>query len=220
LYDACKTISVTQLKEWGYLRQNHEGSGTITWREGEQVISSIHIQVNTRSGNLYLELSYQCNGEPISYRVQLVLKPSNLGKGALWFFVCPRTGKHCRKLYLVNHYFLHRTAFNGVLYVKQTYSKHWQEQRRKMDVLLNHEDILTAIDKPYFKAEYKGKPTKRYLKLLNLLSPSVLNTLPCAAFCLFSGYPVLMLFALFLENNFCRFVFQFLYFCNSQNWLC
>lgn len=71
----------------------------------------------------YIELDYKCNEAPIKYRVQLVSVPSNLGKGVVWYLVCLRTGKCYRKLYLVDNYFYHRSAFRGCMFQKQTQSK-------------------------------------------------------------------------------------------------
>jgi len=44
--------------------------------------------------------------------------PEYPGKGVIWHFLCPATRKRCRKLYLVDTYFLHREAFNGCFYEK------------------------------------------------------------------------------------------------------
>jgi len=79
--------------------------------EGEykQITGSISIAVDTFSESPCLELDYKLDGKPINYKVDLVNVPSNIGKGVVWFFVCPMTGKKCRKLYLVDTYFTSRS---------------------------------------------------------------------------------------------------------------
>lgn len=118
LYDDLKTVSISFLTKHGYLKTNQWQSGVITWSMGGNKTGSISIRVNTHSQSPYLELDYNCNEVPINYRVQLVSVPSNLGKGVVWYFICPKTNKRCRKLYLVNTYFYHRSAFNGCMYLK------------------------------------------------------------------------------------------------------
>lgn len=169
LLDNCLQISITALKRWGYLVSSQMKRGTLTWSTGEgerkEITGRIDIVADTDEP-AYLELKYTCNGTPINYRVQLVSIPSNLGKGAVWFFICPHTGKRCRKLYLLGKKFLHREAFRNSMYEKQTFSKQWRTQHRVYSLAFSRDEILDEIEKPYFKTEYNGKPTKRYLKLL------------------------------------------------------
>lgn len=119
----CLTVSITKLKEWNYLNYLGTKSGTISWSRNGQKHSSIGISVANNGLNTIMVLDYKCNGEPINYTVKIISKPSNLGKGEVFYFVCPRTGKHCRKLYLHSGYFYHREAFNGLMYSKQLESK-------------------------------------------------------------------------------------------------
>ncbi|TAL62566.1 MAG: hypothetical protein EPN85_02415 [Bacteroidetes bacterium] len=180
LYDDCLKVSVSFLKRHGYLKPDHCQSGTIFWSVGEgeskEITARIGISVNTYRSP-YIELYYTCNSKPVNYRVQLVSIPSNLGKGVVWFFVCPHTGKRCRKLYLVGERFLHRKAFIGCMYKKQTQSKRW----RLWDSILDCEDAKEKIHSRYFKKHYNGKPTKRYSQLLKkgekIVSPFELEKL-------------------------------------------
>src|SRR5687768_1248105 len=123
LYDECKTVSISFLNKHGYLKPNQNQSGTITWSRNGNKTGSISIRVTTQPLSPYLELDYKVNETPVNYQVQLVAAPSNLGKGFVWFFRCPRTEKRCRKLYLVQTYFYHRSAFRGCMYDIQTQSK-------------------------------------------------------------------------------------------------
>jgi hypothetical protein len=165
LYDELKTVSISFLKKQGYLKPNQWQSGTITWSRGGNKTGSISISVSTLPENPFLELDYRCNETPINYKVRLVSAASNLGKGVVWYFICPHTGKRCRKLYLGDTYFYHRTAFRGCMYEKQTHSKKARYLIRMLEGHLT-EDCYEQLYKKHFKKEYAGKPTKRYLKIM------------------------------------------------------
>ena len=166
LYDDCKTISISELGRWEYLTPNRYKSGVISWSRNGNKTGSISIAVNTHTSTPYLELDYSCNGTPINYRVQLVSIPSNLGKGVVWYFICPRTGKRCRKLYCADTYFYHRSAFQGCYYEKQTYSYKNRKLGQQFEKLFGIDKIYEEIYSKHFKKHYNSKPTKRYLKLL------------------------------------------------------
>ena len=105
--------------------------------------------------------------EPIEYRVPIVSKPSNLGVGLIWYFVCPVTGKHCKKLYGASKYFLHREAFKGCMYECQTWSKNSRALIETMKWTFAKDNFMEGRWK-YMKTHYRGKPTKTYLKYLKL----------------------------------------------------
>ncbi len=161
LYDNCLQISIATLKRNQFLKPEHFATGNLTWSSNGNKTGSIGIAINTRTESPYLELNYTANGNPIKYTVQLVSIPSNIGKGVVWFFVCPRTGKRCRKLYLVAGYFYHRSAFTGCMYQKQIYSHNDRNLYRIFDT----EEIYKQIYSKHFKTHYGGKPTKRFLRL-------------------------------------------------------
>jgi hypothetical protein len=165
LYDDLKTVSISFLTKHGYLRPNQWRSGTITWSRNGKKTGSISILVETQPEKSYLQLDYKCNEAPINYRVQLVSAPSNLGKGVVWYFICPSTGKRCRKLYLAETYFYHRSAFKGCLYEKQTQSKKSRYLDKTLGEYFRAEQLYELLYKKHFKKHYAGKPTKRYLKL-------------------------------------------------------
>jgi hypothetical protein len=166
LFDDVKTISITFLTKHGYLKPNQWRNGTITWSRNGNKTGSISIGIYTNPENSYLELDYKCNEAPINYRVQLISAPSNLGKGVVWYFVCPHTGKRCRKLYLADTYFYHRSAFRGCMYEKQTQSKKSRYFDKTLGAYFRTDQLFEQLYKKHFKKQYAGKPTKKYLKLL------------------------------------------------------
>ena len=166
LYDELKTVSISFLKRHGYLKSDQWQSGTITWSSNGRTTGNISIAVSTQVGNAFLELNYRCNGAPINYKVQLVSIPSNLGKGAVWFFVCPSTGKRCRKLHCADTYFLHRSAFSGCMYEKQTHGKNYRALDKTLGKYYRADELYQTLRKKHFKKQYAGKPTKRYLRIM------------------------------------------------------
>jgi hypothetical protein len=172
LVDEVKTLSITSLAGWGYLKPGSFKSGIVTWSRGERKTGIISIAVNTTTPTPYLELDYSYQGKAIRYQVALVAVPSNLGKGKVWYFLCPSTGKRCRILYEAGELFLHREAIKGGMYYKQTYSKRHRAMFIPMGKVFDLEKEYEVLYKPHFKTTYRGKPTKRYVRLLKMVKES------------------------------------------------
>jgi len=166
LFDECKTISISNFKKWGYLKLNQVFRSEITWSRNGNKTGSISISVNTFAESFFVELDYNRNGTPIKYKVPLIILDSNLGKGLVWFFVCPHTGKRCRKLHLVGNYFYHRTAFRNCMYENQTKSHSSRNHLSMFDKLYRVADANDTIHSKHFKKYYRGLPTKRYIKAI------------------------------------------------------
>ena len=167
LYNEALQIHISKLKGWGYLDPEQIKSGTLNWSRNGNPTGSISIQVNTHSEQPYLELDYKYRDEaPINYRVQLVSALSNLGKGVVWYFVCPHTKKRCRKLYSIGGYFLHREAFSGCMYETQTQSKKYRQLDKTLGAYFKSDNLYSELYKKNFKKTYAGKPTKRYLRIM------------------------------------------------------
>ncbi|MCZ2129491.1 MAG: hypothetical protein LC109_04415 [Bacteroidia bacterium] len=166
LYNEALQISISKLKEWEYLNPEQIKSGTITWSRNGNKTGSISIQVNTHSDQPYIELDYKYRDEPRKYKVYLTSTHSNLNKGEIWYFICPQTKKRCRKLYSIGGYFLHREAFNGCMYETQTQSKKWRQWDKTFGVYFKTDKLYSELYKKNFKKTYAGKPTKRYLRIM------------------------------------------------------
>lgn len=167
LFDECKSISIADLKRLKYLLPESFLGGTISWTRLGEKTGSIGIRVYTDTDFPYVELDYKCNGEPIKYRINLESQTSNLGKGVVWYFTCPQTGKRCRKLHLVQGYFFHRTAFRGCFYEKQLESKYWRFlDRSALGREFKIEKLYEERYKKNFKTHYKGMPTKAFKHLM------------------------------------------------------
>lgn len=166
LYNEALQISISKLKEWEYLNPEQIKSGTITWSRNGSQTGSISIKVNTHSEQPYIELDYKYRDEPRNYKVSLVSKPSNLGKGLIWYFLCPQTNKRCRKLYSIGGYFLHREAFNGCMYETQTQSKKYRQLDKTLGAYFRTDELYNQLHQKHFKKTYAGKPTKKYLRIM------------------------------------------------------
>lgn len=168
ILDHVRQVSISKLKEWQYLEPGSFKTGTITWSRNGRETGSISISSNMKAERPYIQLSYTFNKEEsVSYKVRLDSIPSNLGKGKLWYFICPHIGKRCRKLYGVGKYFLHREAYPNAMYESQTYSKKMRELDRYFSLYYSIDDLWSELHSKGFTTHYNGKPTKRYKEILS-----------------------------------------------------
>ena len=173
LYNEALQLSISKLKSWGYLEPGQIKSGSITWSRNGRQTGSISIKVNTKSEQPYIELDYKYGDKPRKYKVFLTSTRSNLDLGEIWYFVCPQTKKRCRKLYLIDGYFLHREAFNGCMYETQTRSKKYRQMDKTLEAYFKSDNLYSELYKKNFKKTYAGKPTKRYLRIMEQIQKIV-----------------------------------------------
>lgn len=167
LFDEVLQINISKLNEWGYLKPGFKTSTTIQWsREGRQM-ASIGLLVNM--DEMYIILNYHYGDQLRRYRVWIVAVPSNLGRGVVYYFRCPNTGKRCRILYQVGGYFLHRDASPGSYYESQIQGKRMRTLERMCKPVFKRDQLYEELNKPYFKRHYDGKPTRRYAQINKLL---------------------------------------------------
>jgi hypothetical protein len=152
-----------------YLTSNRKQKGVTRWYHNGQETAKIGFVLTNNHYETFIDFDYTYNSNPIKNRVQLTSKTSNLGKGKIWYFVCSQTGKHCRKLCLIGGYFVHRTAFGGIMYDKQIESKTTRAFAKVFSSGFIVDDCYSQLNKKYFKKHYNGKLTKRYKHLMNKL---------------------------------------------------
>lgn len=161
--DEYLTLSVTDLKRLGILRPRHLADGTVTWKTGDRVEASICVMADTRTVPVCY-LSYSYDGAPVAERIRLMFKHSNLnpeGEHGYYYFVCPDTGKCCRKLYNVCGRFVSRSAFRA-LYPQQAQSRKARATLRGFSALLDYDRLSETR---YRKETYRGRPTPYGRKL-------------------------------------------------------
>lgn len=168
IIDRCLTISIADLKRWGCLKPDNFRSGTVYWERGGEREASVGyiVSLSVEFEQAYIQFNYAYNGQPVQYRVPLIPVPANIGKGLIWFFRCPFTGQRCKKLHLIEGRFMHRSAVRSAMYKRQTDSKRWRLVNRFFDLHDIQADVWDAMNKPYFKAEYRGKETRRFSRLI------------------------------------------------------
>jgi len=166
LYNEALQIHISKLKCWGYLDPEQIKSGKLNWIRNGNPTGSISIRVNSHSEQPYIKLDYKYRDEPRNYKVNLTSTPSNLNRGEIWYFICPQTKKRCRKLYSIGGYFLHREAFNGCMYETQTQSKKYRQLDKTLGAYFKSDTLYDQLNKKNFKKTYAGKPTKRYLRIM------------------------------------------------------
>jgi hypothetical protein len=98
------------------------------------------------------------DGKECSQTLSLIGVPKPFG-GLQYYFVCPITGKRCRKLYRFGDAhggrFAHRDAFTNACYSIQTLSKADRTFATK-------HRAENALNRRGLKKVYRGKPTRRY----------------------------------------------------------
>lgn len=115
--------SFTQEIKKGWL--NFQGS--TSWSSG----ASIGVALYKEKGNFIVTLDYAKTDRdgtkhPINYKVRIIGIPSNLGKGEVYYFICPFTHKRCKILYMGygSHYFKSREAYWNRIYYASQLSSH------------------------------------------------------------------------------------------------
>jgi len=165
LLDKTKIISISKLKELGYLMPYCIKSGVIVWIKAGKKSGRIGIYSNMLE-EPFIRLNYKTGNKPVSYEIRLVSQVSNLGKGKIWYFMCPVTNQKCKKLYKAGKYFLHRDAFPDAMYECQTYSVNQRNMNKVFDAVFGIDKYDKLLYQKYFKTHYNGKPTKKYLRIL------------------------------------------------------
>ena len=170
LFDEIKSISITDLKRFKYLKKNFSTNGNVYWKNKGVNTSSISINTSLVKDNNFVQFIYNCNNISYNYKVDLIGIESNLNKGIIWYFKCKFTGVRCRKLHLINGKFQHRSILKTGMYSSQTQSKHYRSLEKLYGAYFKSESYYSELYSKNFKKYYKGKPTKRYLKLLKQIS--------------------------------------------------
>lgn len=162
-----KKLTLADLKRLGYMVPQHRCSSTVNWTRRGETTGTIGVTVSLIGTGGFVELEYIFNSqEPMKYKVELVQLPSNLGKGRVWYFICPLTGERCRTLYQVGKYFASRKAQPRTLYESQTYSKQYRWLDKIYGPDFKADNAFQDTLKPYIKRHYRGKPTPKTRRMM------------------------------------------------------
>lgn len=155
-------LELPRLRKARFFTPNADVSGQWTWSNGD----SVNITTRWKGAEVFMELSYTWThphtgqSEDIRQRFDMVRKPSNLGKGHVLFFRCPRTFRLCRVLYRAYHArdFRSRWGFSYRLYYP---SQVCGKLDRWNQVYWDTERVLERMKGKRKPGRYRGKPTKR-----------------------------------------------------------
>ena len=153
-------IGISYLFKQGFISKGKTIQGRLSWNNG----SSIGFISELSEGKQEIRLYYQ-NQKPtgeindLDYRIQLSSIPSNLGRGLIWYFICPITGRKTRILYKCygSLYFKSRMAYqNRIYYSSQIASKNNFHNERFFSLEREIQKLQLLIRKKH----YQGKETK------------------------------------------------------------
>lgn len=166
-----------RIETWWLRRHNYIGgirTGTLSWSSGFERQTSVGVVVDTVSDSPYIRFDYvQTNSEgeqtKYDYRILLSRVPCRFG-GKRYYFICPLTkngvecGRRVGVVYLCGKWFGCRKCHDLAYESQQeprggmlgTYAKYWSRSDRSE----------TKQERMRVKF-WKGKPTRRYQRLLD-----------------------------------------------------
>ncbi len=133
------------------------------WASGE----SLELESSWTEAEPSLLLSFRdTDGETWTQPIALRTAPSPL-QGELLYFVCPRSGKTCRKLYRAYYSrgFFHREAFTYRLYYPQQLSPKLSLPDYQLQAV---ERKLSRLKAKRRTSTYLGQPTRRAVRIAQL----------------------------------------------------
>lgn len=160
--ESCQKLTIKAFIHCGVLEREQES--VIAGKSGNKYLFHIRVRPDFLlfdSGSC--SIGYFFQGHWIEYKVEFVSIHSNLGRGRIWYFVCPFTGNLCRNLYKPPNgkYWAHRSYYK--LFYKQ-------QLRTKLEILgeaifgpdTTGDKYFSSLHNPgkYRKTRYKGKPTR------------------------------------------------------------
>lgn len=162
------SLNIKKFREWGFLKYGFIKDGYITWSIDDEITSRLSYTIHFFEINPYLELRYSIDDIDYKYSIYFECVQSNLDKGVVWYFICPKSNKRSRKLFLYNGYFVNRKSTHAI-YDTQTKPKSYRLMEKTFGAYFDIENYYEEIYSKHFKKFYKGKPTKRYKRLLELI---------------------------------------------------
>ncbi len=158
---SAQRLELSYLLRHGSIKKGQFIHGSLNWTNG----NNISFISELTEKNQYIRLIYthtsNYSGEvnKMDYKIQLVSIPSNLGKGKIYYFRCPVSGRRSRILYMCygSLYFKSRLAYRKrIFYPSQISSKLNFHNDRYWEI----ERLLEKLNKEANKSSYKGKPTR------------------------------------------------------------
>lgn len=167
--NASKRIELSYLLKHKFIVKGSKRKGSLSWTQYGEPSGEIGIETcYLGDGNDYIRLFYTVTINGVStnynYKIDLIEKASNLGKGNVLYFQCNFTGNNCRILYMAydSMHFKSIKAYSKRLYYPiQTRSKKDRYNARFFELEKQIDERQNAKRKTY---KYKEKLTKRFLQ--------------------------------------------------------
>ncbi len=140
--------------------------------------AAITVGLTQNNGVFTATLTYNktTNGEQtaISYEVKIVSISSNLGKGDVYYFICPFTFQRCKVLYMGygSLYFKSRKAYQHRIYYASQLSSRLDKHN---DIYWRLERQLGNLYGKHPKSHHKGKLTKPQKRIERLEQKKIYN---------------------------------------------
>lgn len=166
-------LEMKLLNKQGFFKSNSDLKAVIKWGAGETNSKEIGLYVCNTENPKHISLIYSYSQKEtnlsfnFNYRINLIEKKSNLGRGVYYYFECPETLKPCRILYLAygNGEFKSRYAYTKKIYYRlQKLSKQAYPINRIWDL----ENKIKALRDSGIRESYKGNKTKSMQRLKSL----------------------------------------------------
>lgn len=163
-------IELSYLIKMGMIKKGFKLSTSLSW--GNKYSIGIETSYGIEKED-YIRLSYiltdrEGSKKSYDYKIRLIPVDSNLRKGKILYFLCPVTFKKCKILYRCygSDIWKSRDAYQNRIYYKSQISSKTDNWN---DKYWNCEDEIEKLLTNYRKQSvYKGKPTKRALKIQKL----------------------------------------------------
>jgi len=159
-------IEVRDIIKRSYINELKKYKGILSWKNAKgEITNRIRFEVNLSSEENYVCLNYIAKSNPDNNRKNIEQKiyfkkvKSNLGKGDIYYFLCPKTKYRCRILYLTygSYYFQSRFAYTKRIYYRcQIYSKNLYATDRYFKLTEKHKKMLSSS----YRKSYIGKKTR------------------------------------------------------------
>ena len=158
-------------------KSKEDSSLLLRWYTNGELTAGIHCEVEKQKDTLVAHFKYHTQNDPTHLSVKITTTASNLGIGRIPFFVCPISGKRCRKLFLIQGHLISGSAIKEALYDTQTRSKKYRTLLPLFERPFQLEKLQKQIHSPYFKPMYRSKPTRT----LRHIAEKIANLQQCSS---------------------------------------
>lgn len=108
--EAVRSLDIRTLRRFGLVRLFLSLTGTMEWSWRGEGLGRVGLRVDLREPEAgLLTVAFATNGEPRRQEINIVSRPMPYG-GWRYYFVCPRRGRRCEVLALVDGEFASRQA--------------------------------------------------------------------------------------------------------------